>query len=112
VALDFQDLCHKLAEKSYKVGASRLEVIAWLFAAIDLEIPYFSRLEAAYKLILQDPSMSSLPERPSSQFIRAARFLKKNARHVFQIRDMGAASENRMDRCLWDFLDSNTHFSD
>jgi hypothetical protein len=72
---------------------------------IDLEIPYSSSLEAAFKFILQDPILSSVPESSSFQFIRTARYLRKNAPQLFQIREMGAKYENRMDRWLWDLLE-------
>jgi hypothetical protein len=72
---------------------------------MDSEISYSPNLEAAFKLILEDPAISGSPERPSLIFIRAARFLKRNAPHLFQIREMGARSQNRMDRWLWDFLE-------
>jgi hypothetical protein len=68
------------------------------------EIAYSPSLEAAFKHILEDPSTSSSLERPSFHFIRAARFLKNSAPHLFQIREMGAEMENCMDRWLWDFL--------
>jgi hypothetical protein len=48
--------------------------------------------------------MSNCLERPSFQFITAARFLKTHAPHLFEIHEMGAESENRMDRWLWDIL--------
>jgi hypothetical protein len=75
-----------------------------VWSRTDSEIPYSPKLEGAFKLILENPVISGSPERPSLVFIRAARFLKSNAPHVFQIRKMGARSENRMDRWLWDFL--------
>lgn len=75
-----------------------------VWSRMDSEIPYSPKLEAAFKLILENLAISGSPERPSLIFIRAARFLKNNAPHVFQIREMGARSENRMDRWLWDFL--------
>jgi hypothetical protein len=34
-----------------------------------------------------------------------ARFLKANAPHVFQIREMGTEERNSMDRWLWDLLE-------
>jgi hypothetical protein len=68
------------------------------------EISYSPGLEAAFKLILEDPSMASSLERESSQFISAARFFKSDAPHLFKVREMGAVPENRMDRWLWDFL--------
>jgi hypothetical protein len=68
------------------------------------EIAYSPSLEVAFEFILRDSSISNSLDRPSSQFIRAARFLKNHAPHLFQIREMGTASENRMDRWLWDLL--------
>jgi hypothetical protein len=68
------------------------------------EVSYSPTLEAAFTLILQEPTITEHLQRPSSQFIAAARFLKNHAPHAFQIRPMGAASENRMDRWLWDLL--------
>jgi hypothetical protein len=65
---------------------------------------YSPTLEAAFKFILEDPTISSSVERVSFQFITAARFLKHDAPHLFQVREMGAESENRMDRWLWDLL--------
>jgi len=53
---------------------------------------------------MQDPSISGPLDTPTAQFIIAARFLKTNAPHSFQIREMGAQPENLMDRWLWDFL--------
>ena len=72
---------------------------------MDLEVSYSPKLQVAFKLMLEDPMILSAPERPSLKFIKAARFLKNHAPHLFQIREMGAKSENRMDRWLWDFLD-------
>jgi hypothetical protein len=68
------------------------------------EMAYSPSLEIAFVFIFRDSSISNSPGRPSSQFITAARFLKNNAPHLFQIREMGAESENRMDRWLWDLL--------
>jgi hypothetical protein len=68
------------------------------------EMAYSPSLEIAFVFILRDSSISNSPGRPSSQFITAARFLKNNAPHLFQISEMGAESENRMDRWLWDLL--------
>jgi hypothetical protein len=75
-----------------------------LLSRIVSEISYSQRLETALKFILQDPSIPSPVERPTFRFITAARFLKNNAPHLFEIREMGAESENRMDRWLWDLL--------
>jgi hypothetical protein len=68
------------------------------------EISYSPSLEAAFNFILEHPAISGSFERPSFQFITAARFLKNNAPRLFQIRETGAELENRMDRWLWDFL--------
>ena len=74
------------------------------WARIDTEISYSPGLETAFKLILEDPAISGSPDRPSFLFIRAAEIPEKNAPHLFQVQEMGAKSENRMDRWLWDFL--------
>ena len=58
-----------------------------VWSRMDSEISYSPNLEAAFKLILEDPAISGSLERPSLIFIRAARFLKRNAPHLFQIRD-------------------------
>jgi len=55
-------------------------------------------------LILADPAFVGDRATPSFKFLRAARFLKNNAPHVFQIHEMGTV-ENSMDRWLWDLLD-------
>ncbi len=55
-------------------------------------------------LILGDPAFVGDRATPSFKFLRAARFLKNNAPHVFQIHEMGTV-ENSMDRWLWDLLD-------
>jgi hypothetical protein len=68
------------------------------------EISYSQSLVLAFEFILKNTSISDRQDTPSFQFITAARFLKKNAPHLFQIREMGAKSENRMDRWLWDLL--------
>jgi 2-methylcitrate dehydratase PrpD len=47
---------------------------------------YSPTLEAAFKFILEDPTISSSVERVSFQFITAARFLKNDAPHLFQLR--------------------------
>ena len=72
---------------------------------MDGDASYSPKLQFAFKLVLEDPVISSSPESPFLKFIQAARFLKSHAPHLFQIREMGATSENRMDRWLWDFLD-------
>ena len=71
---------------------------------IDSELSYSPRLGAALKIILGDPTFVGERETPSFKFIRAARFLKDNAPHAFQIREMGAEAKSRMDRWLWDLL--------
>ena len=68
------------------------------------ELCYSPSLEAAVKLILGDPAFVGERETPSFKFIRAARFLKENAPHVFQIREMHTKAKNSMDRWLWDLL--------
>jgi hypothetical protein len=72
---------------------------------IDSELSYSPSLKAAVKLILGDPAFVGERETLSFKFIRAARFLKDNAPHVFQIREMGTKAKNSMDRWLWDLLD-------
>ena len=72
---------------------------------IDSELSYSPRLEAALKLVLGDPAFVGERATFSFKFIRAARFLKDNAPHVFQIREMGAEAKGHMDRWLWDLLD-------
>jgi hypothetical protein len=69
-----------------------------------LKISYSPSLETTFEFILRDSTICNPQDRPSSRFITAARFLKNNAPHLFQIREMGAKSENRMDRWLWDLL--------
>jgi hypothetical protein len=68
------------------------------------EISYSPSLEATFKFIMHDPAIPPLLDRPSVQFITAARFLKSNAPYLFQVREMGAKSENHMDRWLWDII--------
>jgi hypothetical protein len=63
--------------------------------------------ELLTNFIRRHPAISSTPEIPSLKFIKAARFLKNNAPHPFQIREMGAKSEDNMDRWLWDFLEQS-----
>jgi hypothetical protein len=72
---------------------------------IDSELSYSPSLRMAVKLILRDPAFVGERETFSFKFIRVARFLKDNAPHVFQIREMGADAKNSMDRWLWDLLD-------
>jgi hypothetical protein len=67
-------------------------------------ISYSPSLEAAIEFILRDSTISNPRDTPSYRILTAARFLKNNAPHLFQIREMGAKSENRMDRWLWDLL--------
>jgi hypothetical protein len=68
------------------------------------EVSYSSSLGVTFEFILRDPAICNPQDTPSSRFITAARFLKNNAPQLFQIREMGARSENRMDRWLWDLL--------
>lgn len=74
---------------------------------MDSEISYSPKLQVAFKLMLENPAISSSPERSSFKFVKAARFLKNQAPHLFQVREMGAKLENRMDRWLWDFLEQS-----
>lgn len=74
---------------------------------IDQSLPplsYSPSLEAAMQLILADPTFVSNTETSSLKFIRAARFLKSNAPHVFHVREMLPSAMNTMDRWLWDFI--------
>jgi hypothetical protein len=71
---------------------------------MDPEVFYSPKLEVALKFMLEDSAVFQLLERPSFKFIKVARFLKDDAPHLFQIQEMGAKSENRMDRWLWDLL--------
>jgi hypothetical protein len=72
---------------------------------IDSELSYSPRLEAAVNLILGDPAFVGDKGTPSFKFLRAARFLKNQAPHVFEIHEMGTVAKNGMDRWLWDLLD-------
>jgi hypothetical protein len=72
---------------------------------IDSGLSYSPSLEAAVNLILGDPAFVSDRATPSLKFLRAARFLKNQAPHVFQIHEMGTVAKNGMDRWLWDVLD-------
>ena len=72
---------------------------------IDSELSYSSSLEAAMNLILKHPTFTGEKATPSFKFIRAARFLRENAPHAFQIREMGIPAQNNMDRWLWNLLD-------
>ena len=72
---------------------------------IDSELSYSPRLEAAVNLILGDPAFMGDKGTPSFKFLRAARFLKSQAPHVFEIHEMGTVAKNGMDRWLWDLLD-------
>jgi hypothetical protein len=74
--------------------------------AINSEYSYSPRLETALKLILKDPAFLNQVGTPSVKFLRAARFLKANAPHAFQIREMGALTKSNMDRWLWDLIGS------
>jgi hypothetical protein len=91
-------------DEIHRNGGMRSALAPMLRSRMVSEISYSPNLGNAFRFILQDPSLSSSPERPSLQFITAARFLKNHAPHLFQIREMGAQSENRMDRWLWDLL--------
>jgi hypothetical protein len=71
---------------------------------VQTELSYSATLEGAVRLILGDPVLVDEGETYSFKFIRAARFLKAHAPHVFHIREMHAKASNRMDRWLWDFL--------
>jgi hypothetical protein len=68
------------------------------------EVSYSQGLERTFEFILKNSSSPDSQDKPPFHFITAARFLKNNAPHLFQIREMGATSENRMDRWLWDLL--------
>jgi hypothetical protein len=72
---------------------------------INSELFYSSSLEAAVNLILGNPAFVDETATPSLKLFRAARFLKENAPHAFQIREMGASAHNSMDRWLWDLLE-------
>jgi hypothetical protein len=72
---------------------------------IDSGLSYSLRLEAAVNLVLGDPSFVGDQATPAFKFLRAARFLKNQAPHVFQIHEMGTVAKNGMDRWLWDLLD-------
>jgi hypothetical protein len=73
---------------------------------IDSELSYSPSLGTAVKLFLRDSVFAGERETFSSfRFIKVARFLKYNAPHVFQIREMGSEAKNSMDRWLWDLLD-------
>ena len=74
---------------------------------IDSELSYSPSLEAAMNRVLGDLAFVGERETPSFKFIRAARFLKDNAPHAFQIREMGTPTQNSMDRWLWNLLDWN-----
>jgi hypothetical protein len=74
---------------------------------IDSQLSYSSSLEAAMNSILEHPAFMGEGATPSFKFIRAARFLRENAPHVFQIRETGIPEQNRMDRWLWNLLDRN-----
>jgi hypothetical protein len=74
---------------------------------IDSELCYSSSLEVAMNLILGHPAFVGEKATPSFKFIRAARFLRENAPHAFQIRETGIPEQNSMDRWLWNLLDRN-----
>jgi hypothetical protein len=67
-------------------------------------LSYSPSLEAAVQLILTDPAFLGDTETSSFKFMRAARFLKINAPHVFHVPEMRATAMNTMDRWLWDFI--------
>jgi hypothetical protein len=71
----------------------------------DFEKFYSPKLQAAFEFILDHPAIYESPESRSSKFIMAARFLKANAPHFFQVRHIGIESEDLRDRWLWEFLD-------
>ncbi|HYY28294.1 MAG TPA: hypothetical protein VE860_10135 [Chthoniobacterales bacterium] len=75
-----------------------------MWSATDSEQVYSPNLEAAFQFMLEHPLISASPGSLSSKFILVARFLKRNAPHLFQVRQIGAESENSTDRWLWDFL--------
>jgi hypothetical protein len=77
---------------------------------IHSELSYSPSLKAAVQLILGDPAFVGEQQTPSFKFIRAARFLKANAPHVFQIREMRAVAKNSMDRWLWDLLEQEYRY--
>jgi hypothetical protein len=72
---------------------------------IDFRLSYSPSLEAAVNLILGDPAFVGDRATPTLKLLRAARFLKDSAPHVFQIHQMGTVAKNDMDRWLWDLLD-------
>jgi hypothetical protein len=90
--------------ESIESAACDLHRKQMIYSQIVSEISYSRSLEVTFEFILRNSSISNSRETPSFQFITAARFLKNNAPHLFQIREMGAKSENRMDRWLWDLL--------
>jgi hypothetical protein len=75
-----------------------------VWSATDSEQVYSPNLEAAFQFMLEHPLISDSPGTPPFKFIMAARFLKRNAPHLFQVSQIGAESENNTDRWLWDFL--------
>jgi hypothetical protein len=77
------------------------------YTKIDSGLSYSPSLEAAMNRVLGDLAFVGERETPSFKFIRAARFLKDNAPHAFQIREMGTPTQNSMDRWLWNLLDWN-----
>ena len=72
---------------------------------IGSRLSYSPSLEAAVNLILGDPAFVGDRATPTFKLLRAARFLKDSAPHVFQIHEMGTVAKNDMDRWLWDLLD-------
>jgi hypothetical protein len=87
----------------HSIGDARF-IAAMLPFQLVSEISYSPNLEATFEFILGNSLISGSRDRPSFPFITTARFLKNNAPHLFQIREMGAELENHMDRWLWDLL--------
>lgn len=83
-----------------------------VLSATDSEQVYSPNLQAAFQFILEHPLISDSPGSRSFKFMMAARFLKRNAPHLFQVRQIGAESEKHTDRWLWDFLSAPEAFGD
>jgi hypothetical protein len=95
----------RLSHKSKSTKSTVCDLAAHMLPSqMVSEISYSHGLERTFEFLLKNSSIPNSPDTPSSQFITAARFLKNNAPHLFQIREMGAKSENHMDRWLWDLL--------
>ena len=75
-----------------------------VWSATDSEQVYSPNLGAAFQFMLEHPLISDSPGSQSFKFILVARFLKRNAPHLFQVRQIGSESEKGTDRWLWDFL--------